>query len=172
MNQRDCLSLHVRTHQGAGSVIVFNERNQSRRNRQNLLWGDVNQIHFFRCRQDIIPRLSTANHIPNKIFVLIKGCIPLRDCIIPFLHRRKINHFIRDMAFFDEPIRGFDKPIRIHKGIGRQGIDQTNVGTFRCFHRTNSPVMGWVHIPHLQACAITGQPPRTQGRNPPLMGDF
>ena len=44
MNQWNGLTLHVRTHEGAVCVIVFEERNERGSNRHNLLRGDVHVL--------------------------------------------------------------------------------------------------------------------------------
>ena len=43
-NQRHRLALHVRAHQGAVGVVVLEERNERRRDRNKLLRRDVHQV--------------------------------------------------------------------------------------------------------------------------------
>ena len=51
--QRHGLTLHVRTHQCAVGVIVFQERDERRRNRNQLLWRNVHQRDLVaRCHQE------------------------------------------------------------------------------------------------------------------------
>ena len=56
--QRHGLTLHVGTHQGAVGIVVLEERDQRRRDRDDLLGRDVHELHLARAAPRRIPRRS------------------------------------------------------------------------------------------------------------------
>ena len=47
-NRWDCLTLHVRAHQSTVCVVVFQEWNHRRSDRNQLLWRNIDKLHFTR----------------------------------------------------------------------------------------------------------------------------
>src|SRR5439155_14308908 len=64
-----------------------------------------------------------------------------------------------DAPFLDPPVRGFDEAKIVDAGEGGERGDQTDVRPFRCFHRTNPPVVGGMDVANLEAGAVAGKAP-------------
>ena len=60
-------------------------------------------------------------------------------------------------------VRGLDEAQTIDLGIHTQRGNQSDVRTFRRLNRTETTVVGIVHVAHLETGALTRQTTRTQG---------
>ena len=90
-NQRHGLALHVRTHQGAVGVVVFEERNQAGRDRDELLRRNVDVIDFFARFQDEVSGLAAVDEFGGDASALVERHVGLRDDVAVLFPRRKIE---------------------------------------------------------------------------------
>jgi hypothetical protein len=65
------LPLHVRSHQGPVSVVIFQEGNQRCRHRHQLFGRDVNQIDALGLDHQILATASAANQVSFETVVII-----------------------------------------------------------------------------------------------------
>ena len=105
---------------------------------------------------------------------LIQSFIRLRNMEIIFFVRRHIDKFIRNarifrIGFIDDTIRSLYKSILIDSCITGQGIDQSDVRTFRRFNRAHPSIMRVMHVAHLKSRAVTGKSSRPQSGKTPLV---
>ncbi len=161
--QRYRLTLHVGTHQGTRSIIVFKERDTRRGHRDDLLWRDVRQFDIFAIRDDRIA-IFTGDHA----FIdqtSIPDLVGLGDDIIRLFIRRKIDRlFLNRAIFVYDPIWRLDKAILIDLGISRQVGDQLD--------RTNTAIVRRVNVTHLESGTFPRKSTRPQCRNTTLIGQL
>ena len=93
------------------------------------------------------------------------GCFFSSKCTKQF-------HFVGNRRVFNDAIGRFNEPVIIHPGIGRQGNNQTDVGSFRGFNRTDSAVVGRMNVPHLKTGAFPRQATGSQCAEPPFVALF
>jgi hypothetical protein len=65
--QRNGLTLHVRTHQRAVGVVVLEERDETRRNRYKLLRRDVNVVHFRLVDEDEVALAAGVDDVLDDV---------------------------------------------------------------------------------------------------------
>ena len=99
-NQRHGLALHVRTHEGAVRVVVFEERNEARRDRDELLRRNVDVIDFVARFQDEVSGLAAVDEFGGDAPALVERHVGLRDDVAVLFPRRKIEavRVVRDFA--------------------------------------------------------------------------
>ena len=155
--QRNRLTLHVRAHQSAVRVVVFKERDQGRRDRDQLFRRNVDQVNGANRRHGVVAGLAGVHHLVDKLTVFVELRVRLSDGVAHLLGRGHVVHLIGDLTIDNLTIRGFDEAVFVDTCKGRQRVDQTNVWTFRRFNRTHTTVVGWVHVAHLKAGTFAGQ---------------
>ena len=170
--QRHGLALHVGAHQGAVGVVIFQERHQGRGHRDQLLGRNVDELHLVRRRHDEVSALAAGDQLVGQAVAVVDGRVGLGDGVFRLFHRRQIDHLVRQMLVDHPAIRAFDEAIFVHPRIGRQRIDQADIGAFRRLDRADAAVMGGVHVAHFEAGTLTGQTTRAQRRHAPLMGQL
>lgn len=161
-HQRHSLTLHVRAHQCAVRVIVLKERNERGGDRHELLGRNVTGRHFRRRHETEVPATTHGHQIPRQRTIGTLLGIGLGDDQLFFFHGGKIFPAILKNAVFHQTIRRFDKAVLVHLGVGRQGVDQTDVRAFRRFNRADTAIMGRMNVTDFKACTFTRQTARTK----------
>ena len=69
----------------------------------------------------------------------------------------------------DLAVRSLNESVLVDSGIACQGVDQTDVRTFRRLDRTHSSIVGIVYVTHLESGTVSGQTSRSQGRQTSLV---
>ena len=77
--QRHGLALHVRPHQRAVGVVMFQERNQARGNRDQLLGRNIHVIHPRRFDVNEVAFAAAGNVVNQEIALVVNGRIGLGD---------------------------------------------------------------------------------------------
>ena len=106
-DQRHRLALHVRAHQRAVGVVVFEERDQRRGDRDQLLRRHVDQVDLLRPAQDEIAVLAAVGQIVGDAALGIDLDIGLGDRVAALVHRRQIDDLVGDLAVARPCGRGF-----------------------------------------------------------------
>ncbi len=172
MHQRHRLALHVRAHERAVGVVVLEERDQRRGDRNELLRRHVHEVHLVGRNELHVAGMAHDHEIVGEAAARVDGGVGLRDRVAPLLHRREIDHLVGDAAVLHLAVRRFDEAVFVHPRVGRERIDQADVRPFRRLDRTDAPVMGRVHVAHLEAGPLAGKTARPKRREPPLVGDL
>ena len=105
--ERHALALHVRAHQRAVGVVVFEERNDACRNRYELLGADVHVVDFRRINFKDFVKFSRSD-AADELAVFNFG-IGLRDCKAFFVVGGQIIYLVEDFSLFDFSVRGFNE---------------------------------------------------------------
>ncbi len=160
LQQRHGLALHVRAHQRAVGVVVLEERDHRRGHRPDLLRGDVDQVDVFGADRDVLAGLGAAEDLgalqPPRLGVDRR--VRLGDQQLLFLGRVEVADLLGDDAVLDHPVGGGDEPVLGHLGERGQRADQADVRTLGGLDRAHAPVVGGVHVAHLDRGALAGQP--------------
>ena len=94
-----------------------------------------------------------------------------------FLVSRQINHLvcyhrIGRVTLIQHPVGSLDKTVFINPRIGCQGVDQTDIGTFRGLNGAHTAIVCVVYVTNLETGTVSGQTARAQGRQTALVGQL
>ncbi|OWK21228.1 hypothetical protein AJ88_20100 [Mesorhizobium amorphae CCBAU 01583] len=97
-HQRHGLTLHVRAHQRAVGVVVLEERDQRRGDRNHLLRRHVHQVDVLARRHHHFAGVTANDEFVDETAILVELGIGLRDMVLGFFHRRQIDDLIGQLA--------------------------------------------------------------------------
>ena len=175
--KRNCLTLHVGSHQRTICVIVLQEGNQRGSHGKH---HPRRYVHVVKHGPGILRSLilvTARNGIADKMPFRIQGLTGLSHMVIILFVRRHVYHFVGNhrvvpVCFINFAVRCLYKTVFINPGIACQRVDQTNVGAFRRLNRTHSSIVGIVHVSDLKSCPISGKAAGAQGRKTPFMSQL
>lgn len=113
-----------------------------------------------------------SNQLVDQLLLVVHCGRSLGNDVVRFFDRRKENDFFGDQTFLDHTVRAFEEAVLIGAGIGRQGVDQTDVRTFRCLDRAHTAVVSRVNVSNFKAGALTRQTARAECGNTTLVSDL
>ncbi len=154
---RNSLTLHVRTHQCTVGVIVFQERDQGRTDGDHLLGGNVHVVNLVAAEQAGFAFATAGHQIFYKVAFVIQVGVRLSDNVVAFFDSRQVMNFVSDHAINHTTVRRLKEAIFVSLCVHGQGVDQTDVRTFRRFDRTYATVVRRVYVSNFEACAFAGQ---------------
>ena len=158
--KRHRLSLHVGSHQRSGRVIILQERNEGRSNREHLPWGNIHVIkHALLILLGLVLE-SSGNHTVKEMPFLIKRLGSLSHMVVIFLIRRHVYYFIHDPRVFrigmiHLSVRRLNKSVFVYPCIACKGVDQSDVGSFGSLYGTHASVVRIMDIPDLHARTVS-----------------
>ena len=161
--QRYPLALHVRAHQGSVRIIMFQERNERGRHRNQLLRRYIHVMNFVRFNLEKLAAITNGDSWRSKLAMTIHRRVRLRHNEIFLLIRREEIQFIGDFSRFHLAIRGLNESEFIDPTKGRQAGDQADVRAFWRFDRADPSVMGRMHVADFESCAFPTQTPGSKG---------
>ncbi len=170
--RRNSLTLHVRAHQGAVRVVVLEERNQRRRDRNDLLRRNVHVLNLVRRRQHELVQVTARHEVVRELSGIVQCCVCLRDDVLALFDRGEIVDLFRDLAVDNLAIRRLEEAVVVRTRIHRQRIDEADVRTFRRFDRAHTAVVSRVHVAHLESGAFARQTAWAERRHAALVRDF
>ena len=170
--QRHGLPLHVRTHQRAVGVVVLEERDQRRRDRDRLPRADVDVLDFLArrrsrgrpargpgpCPSCRWPSFSTASGGARTRLHLLVGAEVLVLAV--------------DLAVLHHAVRRDEEAVLVDVGVDRQRRDQADVGAFRRLDRADAAVVRDVHVADFEARALAVQTAGPEGRQAALVREL
>ena len=171
-HQRHRLALHVGAHQGAVGVVVLEERDQRRGDRDELLGRHVHVVDLVGRDHQHVAGMAADDQVLGEAPLGVERHVGLGDVVAPLLHRREIDHLVGDAAVLHLAVGRLDEAVFVHPRIGRERIDEADIRAFRRLDRADAAVMGRVHVAHLEAGALAGEAARPERREPPLVGDL
>ena len=166
------LTLHVRTHQRTVGVIVLEERDQRRCNRNYLLRRNVHQGDVFRRLDGELVQVTNSYQLVDQHFLVVHRGRSLSDHVISFFDGGQEHNLVGDQCVFHHAVRALEEAVLVGACIGSQGVDQTDVRTFRRFNRAYTTVVSRVYVTNFKACTLTSQTARAQCGNTALVGDL
>src|SRR5207248_644268 len=160
---------HVRAHERAVRVVMFEERNEARRHGDELLWRDIHVMDFRRFHFQKVAAITDRDLLLGKMSLRVHGRVRLRDEEILLTIAGQIIDLVGDTTLLDFAVRRFDETEFVDPREGAHRADETDVRTFRSFDRTNAAVMRWMHVADFEARAIAAQSAWPEGREPALV---
>ena len=160
--QRHCLALHVRPHQGSVRIVMLEEWNQAGRHGHQLLGRHVHVIDLFRKHIDKVRPEPACHLLGCEVAVIVDGLVGLGNKIFLLEIACQVVDLVAHPALHHFPVRTLDEAKIVHTGKRGQAGDQSNVRPFRCFHRTNAAVMRRMNISHLEPGAFARQSARAK----------
>ena len=172
LDQRHRLALHVRAHQRAVGVVVLEEGDQRRGDRDELLGRDVDRRHLLGQHEAEIAAAAHRDQFLGEAALRVERGIGLGDDELVLVHRREVLPPLLHLAVLDQPVRRLDEAVFVDGRVGRERVDEADVRPLGGFDRANAPVMRGVHVAHLEARALAGEPARAERGEPALVGDL
>ena len=166
------LTLHVRTHQRTVGVVVLEERDQRRSNRNYLLRRHVHQGDVFRRLDGELVQVTNSYQLVDQDFLVVHRGRSLSDHVISFFDGGQEHDLVGDQSVFHHAVRALEEAVLVGARIGGQGVDQTDVRTFRRFNRAYTTVVSRVYVTDFEACTFASQTAWAECRDTTLVGDL
>ena len=113
LQQRHGLALHVRAHQRAVGVIVFQERNERCGDRDELLGADVHQRDGVARGHQEVAGAAARDDFLAEAAVLGELGVGLRDRVLGLFHRRQIDDLVGHLVVDDLAVRRLDEAVLV-----------------------------------------------------------
>ena len=127
---RHRLTLHVRTHEGAVRIVMFQERNQRGCDRHDLLWGDTSMKSILSGADDRSNSFCVRHEISSSVnSALLAQCaaFALRDHVLAFFDGRQIIDLIGQLApSRHATVRRLQEAVIVGARIHGQRIDESD----------------------------------------------
>ncbi len=162
--QRHRLLLHIRAHQRARVVVVFEERNRRGRDRHDHLRRYVHVVGFLGVELDDLVSAATGYALVDEVTLVVERFVRLCYRVVVLDVGGHVYDLVGDDSLFLVylAIRGFDEAVAVYLRVGREVGDKTNVRTFRGLNRAHTAVVCVVYVAHLERRAVTRQTARTE----------
>src|SRR5690606_778899 len=159
------------THECTVGIDMLEDRNQRGSNGHDLTGRHVHQGHFFR-RLD-----AELVHVTNRYQLLDQLAIThfgtgLGDDVVRLFNGGEEYDFVGNHGVLYATVGAFQEAVLVGACIGRQGVDQADVRTFRGLDRADTAVVGRVYVTHFEAGTLAGQTARPKRGNATLVGDL
>ena len=171
-HQRHRLALHVRAHQRAVGVVVLEERDQRRGDRDELLRRHVHVVDAVGREQHDVARLAADDEVAGQMAVGVDRRVGLGDGVFLLLHRRQIGDLLGHLAVAHLAVGALDEAVLVDPREGGERVDEADVRAFRRLDRADAAVMGRMHVAHLEARPLAGEAARAERRQAALVGDL
>ena len=98
----------------------------------------------------------------------------LEDAEMPLFFREVALVALSVLEFNEthNTVRGFDEAEVVHHGVRCEGVDKTDVRTFRSFNRAETAIVRVVNVTDFEACTFTGKTTRTESGETTLVSKF
>ncbi len=171
LHQRHGLTLHVRAHEGAVGVIVFQEGDQGRGHRNHLTRRHVHQVDLLLLEQGRFAIDPAGDQVVDDLAVQHLD-VGLGDDVLRLFHGRHVDDLFERLAVGDATVGALDEAVLVDSGVSGQRVDQADVRAFRRFNRADAAVVGRVNVADFEAGALAGQTARAKRRQTALVGDL
>ena len=171
--ERNGLTLHVRAHEGAVGVVVFEEGNQRGGDGDHLAGRDILQGDFIAGSHEHVAAGGAHGHVffGEAAFSIDRG-VGLSNDLVLFTGGVEMHDLFGLAAFAHHAIGGLDEAVLVHLGVGGQRNDKADVRTFRRFDGADTAVVGGMNVAHFEAGAFTGKTAGAQSGKTTLVGHF
>ena len=172
LDERDGLTLHVRTHERSVAFIVLEERNQRCADRHHLARGDVHVIdHLDRNVLRLAGGVTHQGFLLDEVAVLVELLVGLGDHVLDLAVSGHVDDLVGHMAVLDLAVRGLDEAEGVDAAEGRQRADEADVRAFRGLDRAHAAEVRRVHVSHLHGGAVARQAAGAQRGETALVRD-
>ena len=145
LEEGHALALHVGSHQRAIRIVVLKERNHARSDRNHLLGRDV---HVVDVSGGYLEELAvfTDGDLAHKVPLVVELGVSLRDDLGLLLVGGEVVNLVGYAAVLRETVRRLDEAKLVNAGVGREGIDETDIGTLGRLDRANATVVRRMNV--------------------------
>ena len=150
------MTLHVRSHQSAVRIVVFEERNHRRGDGDDLLRRNVHVVDAITRHENRLLIVTCRDALVDKPAVFVERFVRLRDDDLVLLVCRQVAHVVRHAVrrLVHLAVRSFHEAKLVDARVIRQRTDEADVRTFRRLDRAHASVVRVVDVSHLEACAL------------------
>ena len=166
--QRHGLALHVRAHQRAVGVVVFEEGDQSGRDADHLRRRHVDVLHLGAGNQLEVAVVAGDDRVADQPAVLNHGVGRGDDRLLLLVGPEPLGR-VGQLAVLEFLVRRDEESVFVDAGVNGQAGDQADVRAFRGFDRADPAVVRIVDVADLEAGPLAVQAAGAQGRKPPLV---
>ena len=159
--KRNCLTLHVGTHQRTVCIVVLQEWDHCSCNREYHLRRYVHQVDRLLLELRSLCTETSGYIIMNKVSIRIQGLIRLcNDKVIFFICCKVYNLIcnpwvLRICSLIYNTVRSLDKAVLVYSCVACQRVDQTDVRTLRRLDRAHTSIVGVVNISNLESGTVS-----------------
>ena len=177
-HERNRLTLHVRTHQRAVCVVVLEEGDHARRDREDHLRRDVHEVDEALLEGRSLVHVTAGDIVVNEVSLFVERLVCLRDKEFVLLIRREIHDIVRDprilriLGLIDHAVGRLDEAVGVNARIACERVDEADVRTLGGLDRAHSAVVRVVDVSDLETCAVSRETARTEGRESSLMREL
>ena len=153
MEEGHALALHVGSHQRAIRIVVLKERNHTRSDRNNLLGRD---IHVVDVSGGYLEELAVFTHgdLAHKVPLVVELRVRLRDDLGLLLVGGEVVNLVGYAAVLRETVRRLDEAKLVNAGVGREGIDETDIGPLGRLDRANTTIVRRMNVADFETGAF------------------
>ena len=166
------LTLHVRAHERAVGVVVFEERDQRGGDGHHLARRNVHEGDFLTGGHEHVVAHAGGDVVVHKTAVGIDGGVGLRNDMARFAGSVEVHELVGHVAVADDAVRRLDEAVVVHLGVGRQGDDQANVRAFGRFDGADAAIVRHMDVSDFKTGAFAGQTAGAQSGKAALVRDF
>ncbi len=168
------LALHVRAHQGAVGVVVFQEGDHGRRDGHHHLGGHVDVVHVRPVHRDDLVAAAAGDTVVEQIALLIGGLGGLGHGVLVLYVGGHVDHLVGDppRLLVDLAEGGLQEAEAVHPGVGGHIGDQSDVGTFGGLDGAQAAIVGIVDVADLEGGPVTAQTAGAQSGHTALVGQL
>ena len=121
IEERHRLTLHVRAHERAVRVIVLEERNQCRSDRDELFRRDIHVVHAIARHERHVALLAAEHQVVGERAVVVELRVGLRDDGVFFAVGVEPDDLVvRHLAVLDDTIGRLDETEVVHARKARE----------------------------------------------------
>ncbi len=151
---------------------MLEEGNEVGRDGDELLGRHVHERGNRRIHLQEITAVTNRDAAADKAAFFVNLIVRLGDVVVLLLIRREVFDLVGDYTVLDGTIRSLDEAEFVDPGVGAKGVDQTDVRAFWCLNGADSPVVGRMHVPHLEPGAVSVQTARTESGKAAFVSQF
>ena len=171
LEQRHALALHVRAHERAIGVVVLEERNHARRDRDDLLRRDVHQVDLAGGDFEEVAVLADGD-LADEVVLVVDFGVGLGDDLALFLVGGEVLDLVGDAAVLRDAVRRLDEAELVDARVGRERVDEADVRTFRRFDRADAAVVRRMNVADFEAGALAVETARPERGEAALVRDL
>jgi len=142
---------------------VLQEGDERRGGGDDLLGGDVQVGHFLPGHRDDVALVPGEALFLRDSAVGVHGGVGHAHVHLVLLVGGQEDDLAGHPAVLHLPPGGDEESVLVEAGIGGEGGDKADVGTFRRLDGTDPAVVGIVHVPRLEPGPFPGKAPGAEG---------
>ena len=158
-DERHSLTLHVRTHESTGCVIVFEERYHGCCNGNYLSRRNVHVIYFISVYLLYFIVNTRHNELILEESVFIQRLVSFGDSAGLFLFGCHVNNLVGNLLvdLIDYLVRCLNEAVFVYSRVCCERTDKTDVRAFRSLDRTHTAVVRVVYVADIRACTLSAE---------------